>query len=398
LFAVGLCTIPLLRFVSHAQEPQEIVVWKVGSPFVGNMPPATIPPNLRALAARFGFRFRIQSFRAAGFASTFQQAVARNTSPDLVAFDNFGIMIGITTPLGRFDGLAGTAGAADLISVSGSLDSLLAPGRGWVYAHRKSRNYAAVTKLALATPECVPGDSWPEAQKALGNVVTNVVTAYLEWDAGRVRSFADHDRLETMIPADRPEGLLTPRAFERAKVGMVRLCGLRGGNRLAVAWTNVSTESRSRLGHTPVLVILRKAASNWKLLVASTDPITNRVFVNDLRARPLLFTAAAGNRNIPAPAGLLSPASMVYPAIPSGERFGSFSWQASQSRDVATQFVEFAYDDDARMFLVDPSRGAPVQRISDGRLWHTNSIWRWRVWSITAGGDVSFSESRQLPH
>ena len=204
-----------------------------------NIPPAAIPTDLRALAARLGFRFRIQSFRAAGFASSFQQAVTRNAPPDLVAFDNFGIMMGATTPLGRFDGIAETAGAADFVQVSGSFDSLLAPGRGWVYAHSKSRNYAAVTKLALATPECVPGDSWPEAQKELGNVVTNVVTAYLEWDAGRVRSFADHDRLETMIPADRPEGLLGPRPLERAKVGTVRLCGLRGSKRLAAAWTNV---------------------------------------------------------------------------------------------------------------------------------------------------------------
>ena len=101
---------------------------------------------------------------------------------------------------------------------------------------------------------------------------------------------------------------------------------------------------------------------------------------------------------LPAPALLLSPAPMAYPVAANGERFGIFTWQKSPSRDVVTEIAEFAYDDDARMFLVDPISNVPVQQISEGKLWHTNSIWQWRVWSVSAAGDVAFSESRPLPH
>ena len=39
-----------------------------------------------------------------------------------------------------------------------------------------------------------------------------------------------------------------------------------------------------------------------------------------------------------------------------------------------------------------------IQQILEGKLWHTNSIWQWRVWSVNAAGDVAFSESRPMPH
>jgi hypothetical protein len=224
--------------------------------------------------------------------------------------------------------------------------------------------------------------------------VTGIVTAYLQWNANRIRSVADPERLETEIPAYRR---LTSVPWEPAAVRAVTLCGLRGNDQLAMAWTNVSSESLGEIGHTRVVVILRKVGSDWKLLVASRDPVTNRDFVNDLRARPTLFPSPSRDRNAPAPPLLLAPAPMAYPLAADGE-FGIFTWQKSPSRDVATEIAEFAYDNDARMFWVDPMSSVQVQQISEDKLWHTNSIWQWRVWSVSAAGDVAFSESRPLPH
>lgn len=397
--AVGLCGVLLPSLVSCAQETREIVVWKVGSPNSGDKPAATIPSELRALAARSGLTLRIKSFAAAGFASTFREAVRRNSTPDLLVFNNFGILMGLTTQLEQFEGIAPIpVDPADFIQIRETFDSLLAPARGWVYAYKKSLNYAAATKLALSPPECAPGDFWPDTEKELAIVVTDAATSYLEWNANRIRSMADPERLETTMPADRPEGRQIPMLWERATVAAVKLCGLRGNNQLAMAWTNVSAESRGEIGHTRIVVILRKTGADWKLLVASRDPVTNRDFVNNLRARPALFTSPSRDRNSPAPALLLSPAPMAHPVAPSGERFGIFTWQKSPSRDVETEIAEFAYDNDARMFLVDPIGHVPVQRMSEGALWHTNSLWRWRVWSLSAAGDIAFSESRPLPH
>ena len=89
---------------------------------------------------------------------------------------------------------------------------------------------------------------------------------------------------------------------------------------------------------------------------------------------------------------------MAYPVASNGERFGIFTWQKSPSKDVVAEIAEFAYDNDARIFLVDPITDGPGQQISEDKLWHTNSIWRWRIWSVSGAGDVAFSESRPLPH
>ena len=397
--AIGFCGVLLSTLLSCAQGSREIVVWKVGSPNTGDKPSATIPPELRGLAARSGLTLRIVSFAAAGFASTFREAVKRNSAPDLLAFYNFGVLTGVTTPLEQFEGIDQVpVEAGDFIQIRETFDSLLAPTRGWIFSYKKSRNHAAAKGLALSPPECAPGDLWPSTEKELAGVVTNVATSYLQWNADGIRSVADPERLETTIPAFRPEGRQISMRWEPAAVRAVRLCGLRGNDLLAMAWTNVSAESRGEIGHTRIVVILRKDRSGWKLLVASRDPVTNRDFVNDLRARPTLFLSYSPDRNAPAPALLQSPAAMAYPEAANGERFGIFTWQKSPSRDVVTEIAEFAYDNDARMFLVDPIGNVPVQQISEGKLWHTNSIWQWRVWSVSAGGDVAFSESRPVPH
>jgi hypothetical protein len=95
---------------------------------------------------------------------------------------------------------------------------------------------------------------------------------------------------------------------------------------------------------------------------------------------------------------LLSPPMMLDPTPAAGERFGDFTWQSSQSLDVVAEIVEFAYENDARMFLTDPADAVSAQRISSGSLWTTRSVWQWRVWSVTNAGDVAFSESRPFPH
>jgi len=40
-----------------------------------------------------------------------------------------------------------------------------------------------------------------------------------------------------------------------------------------------------------------------------------------------------------------------FPSPPPGERFGTFEWNSSPSSDIVTHIIEFAYEDDARLFF-----------------------------------------------
>ena len=97
------------------------------------------------------------------------------------------------------------------------------------------------------------------------------------------------------------------------------------------------------------------------------------------------------------PAMLLSPAGRL-PQPLDGGRFGTFTWRASPSKEVVAEIAEFAYHDDARLFLTRPAYLGSDGQISAGQLWTTRSVWTWRIWSITRTGEVVFSDARTFPH
>jgi hypothetical protein len=84
------------------------------------------------------------------------------------------------------------------------------------------------------------------------------------------------------------------------------------------------------------------------------------------------------------------------PETRQGQRFGDFVWETAPSRNVVATIAEFAYKDDARLFMILGPGGA--QRVSSGKLWTTRSEWKWRVWSVNRAGDMAFSESRTFTH
>ena len=388
------CTSALsLVTVSCTSATSEIRAWKVGSPHRGDTPPQVIPNALSENAAAQGVGFALQTFPAEGFASRFAEAVKQHSSPDVIVIDNMGIVSGITTTLGQFSGIGQTPETRkDLVQVTGSFDMLLGPQRGWTYLHRRSPNYAAAKALALRRPGCPTGNRWPQGHADLERLVPRIVTAYLRRDSEQVRRYGDADRLST--PAHKREP---------AKVGTVQLCGLWGNDKLAFATVNASYEAESALGHVLVLTVLRKAEpqSQWKLLVASRDPISTGTFLQRLyRTAPPRGAPAAATSRIAESATLLSPPPGVSPVPDAGERFGMFTWRSSSSLDVLMEVAEFAYSDDARLLWPDANSRGELAAVSDGQLWNYRPPieWKWRVWSISSSGDVAFSGSRPLPH
>lgn len=125
----------LLLVAPQAQTATTIRVWKVGSPHTGNTPHTRIPPTLAREIRSRGWRLTVTAFPAEGFARRFFAARREGSAPDLLVFDNFGIMDGITTELGSFNGVGqDPVVRKQFIQVTGSFDELLvSPPRGWTF-------------------------------------------------------------------------------------------------------------------------------------------------------------------------------------------------------------------------------------------------------------------------
>lgn len=302
--ATGMALAITLSAVSCATTGDRIRVWKVGSPHQGDTPDTAVPLAIGQDATRRGVRMSVEAFPAKGFAATFFDAVMRRSAPDVLVFDNFGVMNGITTRLGRFEGIGqDPAVRKDLIHVTGAFDELLGPARGWTYLFASSANHKAARMLALKTPECLNGSSGPRLQGELTEIVPKVATAYLKRDSDTLQTYSDPDRLPA-VPSGR----------EAVRVAVVRPCGVWGNDKLVFAWVNVSYEAETKLGHTPVLLVLRKPSSRWQLLAAARDPISNGRFVKEVPSLTAFLGQTSQTRELPAPAMLLSPAAGGVPA------------------------------------------------------------------------------------
>jgi len=390
LMTAGAAVVAAVTTLSTAfsAEPSTIVtVWVVGSPYTDTAPKAPAARSLIETARRSGYAISIVTFPARNFAAVFADAITRNGVPDVLVFDNFGVMDGITTPRGRFEGIARDPTVrAQLIKVTGAFDDLLGPQRGWTYLFASSPNHGAARNLAMRTPECGGGSRAASLDRDLPQVIATVVTAYLTGDEIGVLAYGDPDRL----PGVRLAGTATA-------VGGVQTCDVWGNRKLAIALVKAAYESKTMLGEARVLLVFRKPAAQWQLLVVTRDPVATGDFVKNVgRAMALSSSDGAGAPLIPAT--LISPPSGQFPKPPEGERFGSFTWSSSPSEDVAAEIAEFAYHDDERLFVMSPSRPATQRTVSVGQLWTTRAEWSWRIWSVSRRGDLAFSESRTFVH
>ena len=344
------------------------------------------PAALAREAVSRGWRLSIEAFPAQGFASRFFVAVRDRSAPDLLAFDNFGIMNGITTELGTFVGIGeNPAIRKQLIQVTGSFDELLGPARGWTFLFTSSANHDAARQLALRPPRCGGGPSSRSVPADLA--VSEVAAAYLAGDTAGILPHADPERL-TSLRADR----------EPVTVGGVAVCGGWGNEQLAFVTVNASYQAETTIGQASLLLAFRKISSLWRLLVAARDPVSNRQFAAGLPALSEMLPGNIPAGPVPIPATLRSPQNGQLPIPANGARFGDFEWRSSPSEDVVAEIAEFSYDDDARLFLRPTERSGGRRHVSADQLWTTRGEWAWRVWSITRSGEIAFSEVRTFVH
>ena len=387
-FACSTAFAVLLLLTAQAQTATTIRTWKVGSPHTGDTPHTELPPALAREAGSRGWRLSIEAFPAQGFAGRFFAAVRDGSAPDLLVFDNFGIINGITTDLGSFIGIGqDSVTRKQLIQVTRSFDELLGPARGWTFLVTSSPNHAAARALALRPAGCAEASSAPSLPADLA--VGEVAAAYLAGDNAGMLRHADPEQLAGLRPN-----------LEPVTVGGVAVCGGWGNERLAFVTVNASYQADTTTGHASLLLAFRNTSSLWRLLVATRDPVSNRQFVTLLPAFSKMLARDIPADPVPTPATLRSPENGRFPLPANSARFGDFEWQSSTGEDVVAEIAEFGYQDEARLVLL-PRRNPGVLRhvhVSAGQLWTTGGEWAWRVWSITRSGELAFSEVRTFVH
>ena len=377
-----------LALATSAAAGTPITIWVVGSPHTGDVPKTPAAVRLRDQARRSGYDISVETFPARGFAQVFADAVVRSTVPDVLVFDNFGVMNGITTNLDRFEGVGRDPTVrAQFVKVTGAFDELLGPARGWTYLFTSSANHAAARSLALRAPVCTGGSGTHNADKQLAMTLTDIAIAYLKGDTTSVQTHSDSSRMPPVRVG-----------LSATAVGAVRICGVWANDTLAFTSVTAAYEADGALGEAKILLVLRRSASRWRLLVATRDPISTGEFANAVPGLLASLTPSGGASVVPIPATLAAPATGRFPRPRPGERFGSFTWASSPSSEVVAEIAEFVYADDARLFLIFPSQGSARAGVSAGRLWSTEREWSWRVWSIAGTGELGFSESRTFVH
>jgi hypothetical protein len=381
---------PGMEGESKSQTVQApIAIWKVGSPHTGATPDTTNPMDLDLASSKMGRTLSVQAFPAKGFATTFFDAFKKGDEPDILAIDNYGLIDGITTDLGNFTGIGSSQTVRQqLVSVTDSLTELETGGRGgWEFLVSGSKNHEAARQLALRSPTCETSWQGRALPDDLRKIATRIAWIYLQQSESALKPYDDLNRLHTDLAAQR-----------RIQVAETKECGYWGNERLAIVPLVFSYDSPQAIGRISVVLIMRKQGDAWRLLMASTDPVTVKSFLqSSSRLESLIQKPWVPKRSL-APATLLQPPDGTFPQPLAGQRFGDFMWQPSKSAGIVAEIIEFAYKGSARLFIrFRSANDSADERISTGSLWTTHSDWKWRVWSVADDGALSFSAVRSFP-
>lgn len=375
-----------------------LVVWEAGSPQSDQPPSNNVPPSLQLRAESMGLQLQIRTFPARGFAQEFHKAFAAHREPDIVAVENGASIDG---PENNPSGIVGIASYPEvrrsLVQVNGSLIELAGVRGGRQFLVSTSEHAEAARRFALRPPDCdllVAAETSlpPDLQQA----AMEIADAYLRSPA-QTTAWDDPDRLAT-------EGT----RWDSVNATETKTCSYWGNDRLAFVSLlatfehegyegqphPVSLAQGPLIGQMPILLVLRRRGAQWLLLAASSDPWSNEPFLREIQAFSKLLHGSASKQTSMAPAKLLSPDDGKSPVPDAGQRFGDFTWQPSPSSDVVAQIAEFAYQNDDRLFFLPNQFGGALDRVSDGLVWNAESIWKWRVWSISDTGAIAFSDYR----
>jgi hypothetical protein len=213
-----------------------IVVWEVGSPLRGDTPDGVLPADIKVKAEKIGRSVQIEVHPANGFAQRFFSALQAGGEPDVISFDNYSIISGITTSDGTFVGIGSSPTVRkSLVEVTGSLKSLTPKRGGWQYLVSTSKNYEAARQLAMEPAVCDAGLPPPPIPAEVQTISRSISIAYLQQES--LKTYDDANRLIAAGERTGPRHVL-----------MNTTCGYWGNDRLAFVSMVATYDPRRRLG------------------------------------------------------------------------------------------------------------------------------------------------------
>ena len=386
-----------------------IHVWNISSPYRAEIPKG-VPLDIQNRAKALGYTVELTNFLADGFEGKFAQAFREHNEPEILTFDNLGILIGLNGPsMPHIEGILNENGVASSIILEQDTLVSLQP-RGWVLLLHSAANYEAAKALAMQPEVCSQqfggkAAANPDLQGASDFAVA-ATRAYVGCDTTSLTSMSDSQKLSTKC--------LHP--DETSQVDQVETCSISGNENLAFAFVGSSFSAQApapraftpfktwfpnaQLGHQTLMTIVRKEGGKWRLLAISGIPVTH------LQETKLQVTHIANllvnnsGESVPTPAQVTTPDG-TYPKR-QGNQFGDLTWKPSTDPDVVAEVAEFVLvaprrqpdgslpaDEPTRYLFVNPTAG----RISTGMLFGGGRF-SWRVWSINKTGGISFSDPR----
>jgi len=370
-----------------AAGPQ-VQVWRIGSPHRGDTPPATLPPTLIAEADRLGFQLSVRVMPAKDFARAFFAARATNDEPDILVIDNMGLIIGIDTPLGHFDGIGADPNVnAALVKVSQALKPLESRS-GWQFLLRTSKHFAEAKALATRPIDCGPS-KWTDASGGvLSTAAEQATLAYFRGDEAGFGALTIGSPTDTQIHLP----------HEPRSVVDVRVCGGWGNERLAFTQTTTSFEASDEIGYRTFLAAVATVDGQARVLMLGDSPKVLDMLAGDA---PTLLNG--GDAQAIAAPTVLSPDDgasatrmppnrrpmLVWTA--SGAAFYLVEWQFGSPKGDDWQGSGFTFVAAHRQADGPVTTMTATAPFGVGHQPH-----RWRIWAISSHGDVARSPWRTL--
>lgn len=263
----GLVLCPTAADAAQKNTEQVIRVWKVGSPHRGEVPDVRMPEDLSRKAKELNCRIEVRSMPARDLYGLLTLAFATNDEPDVLVIDNMGLIEGIKTQLGSFDGVGRDPRVrTSLLMVSEAFRSLESTP-GWQYLFKTSRNFAQAKLLAMMEPECKlaygKSGSWTgDVQANLEKTAIAAATAYFRHDFSALDALVGGRYLVDSDLLRQPTSTISRN----------RICGGWGNQRLAFINTVTQFENETTVGYGNLLEVLTSTGGQWRLLSLSSDP------------------------------------------------------------------------------------------------------------------------------
>jgi hypothetical protein len=347
--------------------------------------------RLLGLLRAAGLRPRVEHMAREDFGDRWKEAVDRGHLPELITVDRFNGLFRELEAKGRLVGVR----SQRLIWMTEVAPCADFAGR-WLFfivgSPHEAEGRKAVDELLKPGAEApLPGPELPRTAMPVEafTVARRAVTAYVSGDPQRLRRLASATSPQLARCTDPPE-------YRRGCDVDVGPVEVRGNEAIAFAKVQMRFHSKTMIGADPVLVVLRREESHWKVFSVGDDIFCIRALPDlchlELRPRDGALAAPSTPRLLhPDDAGKL---------VANGR---AFAWEIPAGGEpLAAQVGEVLLDEKGSswpMSRIKVYPGEPPTRsLTDSEpalMGVTSDEMRWCVWAIGADGELSVSEVRR---